>query len=168
MGFAYIHHTKKGPNKVIRHKIYPLPLIQEILNKWSGYKYFTKIDISMQYYTFKLTDAAKDLCVIMTPFGKFRYKRVPMGIKQSPEFAQEVMEDIFCNMTNIEVYMDDIGIFAQSWEHHQTIVAKVQKRLEDKGFTVNPLKCMWAVKETNWLGYWLRGCVYYNLKIDNP
>jgi hypothetical protein len=62
-------------NKVIRRKIYPLPLIQEILNKQPCYKYFTKIDISMQYYTFKLTDSVKDLCVIIAPFGKVCYKK---------------------------------------------------------------------------------------------
>jgi hypothetical protein len=48
-------------NKVIRQKIYPLPKIQDILKKRPGYKYFTKIDISMQYYTFELTEEAKDL-----------------------------------------------------------------------------------------------------------
>jgi hypothetical protein len=97
-------------NKWIRKKyIYPLPLIQEILNKQPEYKYFTKIDISMQYYTFELSDEAKELCVIITPFGKFLYEGA-MGIKQSPDFAQVVMEDIFWDMPNVKVCIDDIGI----------------------------------------------------------
>jgi hypothetical protein len=82
-------------NKVIGRKIYPLSLIQDILKKHPGLKYFTKIDISMQYYTFELTNSPKDLCIIIMPFGKYRYECVPMGVKQSPNFAQEVMEDIF-------------------------------------------------------------------------
>jgi hypothetical protein len=58
-----------------------------------------------------------------------------MGVKQSPDFAQEVMEDIFRDMLDVEVYINDIGIFAQSWEHHQIIVSEVLKLLEDNGFT---------------------------------
>jgi hypothetical protein len=37
-----------------------------------------------------------------------------MGVKQSPNFAQEVMEDIFWDMPDVEVYIDGIGIWAQS------------------------------------------------------
>ena len=142
-------------NNIIRRK-YPLPRIQDILTKRSGYKYFTKIDISMQYYAFMLDEESSDLCTIVTPFGKYRYKRLPMGVKQSPDVAQEIMESCFADMNHkVDVYIDDIGIFSDSWDEHMQTIQEVLRRLNDNGFTVNPLKCEWAVKETDWLGYWL-------------
>ena len=58
-------------NKALKCKVYPIPCIQDILSKRSGYAFLTKLGILMQYYTFMLDDESKALCTIATPFGLY-------------------------------------------------------------------------------------------------
>jgi hypothetical protein len=82
---------------------------------------------------------------IATLFGKFKYNRLPMRLKCSPDFAQKVMVNILQEVEDAEVYIDDIGAFSNSWEEHMALISKILTLLQDNAFTVNPLKCEWAV-----------------------
>jgi Reverse transcriptase (RNA-dependent DNA polymerase) len=110
----------------------------------------------MEYYCFELDDASKELCTIATPFGLYRYQHLPMGVNQSPNIAQEIMEHVLSSiMEEIECYIDDIAAFSGDWESHKTLLNKLLTKLQNAGFTVNPRKCEWAVQETDFLGHWL-------------
>jgi hypothetical protein len=78
------------------------------------------------------------------------------------------MEDVFCDMKDTEVYIDDIGIFAQGEKQRFALQDEVLRCLEDNSFTVNPFKCKWVVQETGWLGHWLmpEGLKPWKKKVD--
>ncbi len=95
----------------------------------------------MQYYTFALDEESKDLTTIVTPFRKYCYNVLPMGLKCSTDFAQEFMENIFRDIDDADLYIDNIGAFSPNWKHHLQLLRTILTKLQENSFTVNLLKC---------------------------
>ena len=62
----------------------------------------------MQLCSFELDNQSKDLCVIVAPFGQFKHNGLPAGIKQPPDFAQEILEDTLRDIQEREVRIDEM------------------------------------------------------------
>jgi hypothetical protein len=100
----------------------------------------------MQYYTFDLDEECQDLCTIISPFGKYKYARLPFGLKCSPDIAQSIMESVVFGIEDADVYMDNVGVFFNNWDHHIKLLATILRRLRENGCTIKLLKCKWAVQ----------------------
>ena len=78
-----------------------------------------------------------------------------MSVSESPDIVTEMMHSVLDDIDGIEFYMDDIGVFSPMWTSHLSLLSTILGCLENVGFTINPLKCEWAVQETDFLGHWL-------------
>ena len=73
-------------------------------------KYFTTLDILQGYYQLKLSSQSRDICTIVVPWGKFCYNSLSMGIGFSPDLFQRALGDLFLDMQNVLIYLDNILI----------------------------------------------------------
>jgi len=163
---TFVHRKKDGGPRILadfrclnaqlKRKPFPLPKINDLLQRLSGFKYATALDLSMGYYHIPLDEESSKLCATTLPWGKYRYRRLPMGIKNSPDIFQAIMQEILGDLEYVQVYLDDILITSSdSWLEHLEKLDTVLKRLEKAGFRANLHKCFFGEHELEYLGYWL-------------
>jgi transposase InsO family protein len=141
-------------NKRIKRRPWPMPHIVDLIQDIGNYKFVTAVDLSMGYYHFRLSERLSRMCTFMLPWGMYRYKRLPMGLKISPDFFQQKMNELFGDLPFVIAYLDDIAIFSDgTYEDHLAKLDIVLQRLEDHGLQVNGRKSHWAVEEVEYLGF---------------
>ena len=141
-------------NDNLKRKPYPLPKISDLLQRLRNFKWATAIDLSMGYYHIPLDKHSQKLCTTVLPWGKYRYRKLPMGIKNSPDIFQEIMNNIFHDLEFTSVYLDDILIISNgSFDDHLQKLKTVLERLEKHNFRANLRKCFFLEDELEYLGY---------------
>ncbi len=84
--------------KRIVRKPYPIPKISTKLQEMKGFSYATALDLNMGYYTIRLDPKASEMCTIVFPWGKYSYKRLPMGFGGSAYIFQPQMMDLMASL----------------------------------------------------------------------
>ncbi len=83
--------------RIVR-KPYPIPKIGTILQELEGFFYATALDLNMGYYTIMLDPTASEMCTIIFSWGKYSYKRLPMGFGGSADIFQAQITDLMASL----------------------------------------------------------------------
>jgi hypothetical protein len=141
-------------NQRLLRKPYPIPNIGDLLAKLEGFTFATAIDLNMGYYNIRLTPDASSLCTIVTPWGKYKYLRLPMGVSCAPDIFQDRINDLLGDLEFVRAYLDDLLVLTKgSFEDHLKDLEVVLQRLRDAGLKCNAPKCSFAKQELEYLGY---------------
>jgi hypothetical protein len=141
-------------NSQIKRTPYPLPHIKDMLLKVSNFTHATALDLVMGYYNIKLSNDASKLCTIITPFGKYEYLRLPMGISIAPDIFQDRMCQLFEDLESVRAFMDDLLVVSRgTYEEHLQELEIVLKRLAKAGLKCKIDKCLFCQPEIDYLGY---------------
>ena len=145
----------RGLNKVTIKNRHPLPLITEILDRLSGAKVFSKLDLKDAYHRLRIREGDEWKTAFRTRYGHFEYMVMPFGLANAPATFQAYINraltgfvDFFC-----VVYLDDILIYSDSMEKHWDHVRQILERLRKFELFANLKKCRFCTTEVEFLGF---------------
>lgn len=141
-------------NAISKFDPYPMPRIDELLERVGRGKFITTLDLSKGYWQLALAPEAKELTAFKTPFGVFQFKVMPFGLQGAPATFQRLMDQVLKDVSEFAAaYLDDVVIFSQTWEEHVAHLQHVLQLIKSAGLTINPHKCMLAQRQVEYLGY---------------
>eukprot|EP00118_Oscarella_pearsei_P011483 m.77541 g.77541 ORF g.77541 m.77541 type:complete len:265 (+) comp36043_c0_seq1:1651-2445(+) len=93
------------------------------------------------------------LTTFITPFGRFRYNRLPFGLSSGPEVFHRAMNQTLQGLDGVSVFIDDVIIWAATKEEHDRRLRQVLLRLREKGVRLQPSKCKFRLPEVIYYGH---------------
>lgn len=138
-----------------REDKYPIPRIDDLLDKLGRSQYFTTLDLTKGYMQVEMDPASIEKTAFSTADGHYEFLRMPFGLKNAPATFQRLMNEVLHEHLNkiCLVYLDDIIIFSTTLEEHVQSVNKVFKTLRAANLKVQITKSEFFKKETKFLGH---------------
>ncbi len=112
-------------NNITKSDTFPIPCIDDCIDKIGNAKYVTKFDLLKGFWQIPLTDRAKEISAFITLSGLYQYKVMPFGMKNSPATFQRLINSIVAEIEGCEAYIDEVIILSDSQEEHFRIIRKL-------------------------------------------
>ena len=154
-GTARVVIDYRGLNEITVKNKYPLPLMDEMFDRVTGAKFFTKLDLRSGFHQIRIHDADCEKTAFRTRYGSFEYRVLPMGLCNAPGTFMQLMNDTFRDLLDrsVLVFLDDILIFSRTIEEHIQHVREVLERLRKQQLYAKLSKCELFREEVEFLGH---------------
>ena len=135
--------------------------LEENLHRFHQAKIFSTFDIKDAFQTIKLTDDSSLVTTMHTPWGRYRWTRLPFGISSAPEEFQRRIHDVLCGLEGVVNIADDIIVVGwgktlpETTHDHGRTVIKLMDRLSQHGLRLNPDKIKFKTCTAPFMGHTL-------------
>jgi hypothetical protein len=142
-------------NEVTVKDSYPLPYTDEAIESLSGSKFFSTLDFANGYWQIPLDDGSKEKTAFTVDNGTYEFNVMPFGLTNAPSTFQRMMNGLLKGLTwkRCLVYLDDVIIFARSFEELLVNLEEVLKRIKEANLKLQPEKCIFGAKKVKYLGF---------------
>ena len=140
-------------NQYIMREHYPMPTVEEVAACMPGAIVFSCIDASSGYWQIPLDEESSYLTTYNTPFGRYRYLRMPFGISSASELWQCSMEEEFGDIEGAEIIVGDLVVWGRNDEERDKRLEQVLERALKSGLKLNRKKCKFSVNRITYVGH---------------
>ena len=107
-------------NAITIRNMYPLPRIDDLLDRLAGSRDYSKIDLCSGYYQILVDEKSVEKTALRTQFGHFEFKVMPIGLTNAPPTFMRLMNNVFGSCINnvVLIIFDDIQIFDKNKQKH--------------------------------------------------
>ncbi|GKA28195.1 reverse transcriptase domain-containing protein, partial [Tanacetum coccineum] len=142
-------------NEATEKDHFPLPFMDQMLERLAGNKYFCFLDGFSGYFQIPIDPMDQEKTTFTCPFGTYAYRRMPFGLWNAPATFQRCMLAIFHDMIkeSVEVFMDNFSVFGDSFDKCLNNLDKMLQHCKDSHLVLNLEKCHFMVKEGIVLGH---------------
>ena len=140
-------------NTATRKDHFPLPFIDQMLDRLAGHHHFRFLDGYYGYNQIAIAPEDKEKTTFTCPFGTFAFRRMPFRLCNAPGTFQRCMMSIFSDLAEevMEIFMDDFTVYGSSFEQCLNNLGTVLQRCKDKNLALDWEKFhLWLQKELSW------------------
>ena len=142
-------------NKQTVKDAYPLPLPDEVQDRLSGSKVFSKLDLHSGYWQLpvKEEDCLKTAFCPGPGMGLYEFCRMPFGVTGGPSSFQRLMDKVLHGLSFATSYIDDVLVHSPNMKCHLQHLQQVFERLANAGLTLRGSKCQLGLDKVHYLGH---------------
>jgi predicted acetyltransferase len=142
-------------NKATRKDHFPLPFIDEMLERLAKHSFFHFLHGYSGYHQISIHPNDQSKTTFTCPHGTYACRRMSFGLCNAPALFQRCIMSIFSDMIEeiIKVFMDDFSIYGKTFNDYLENLDKVLQRCEKKHLVLNWKKCHFMVREVIVLGH---------------
>ena len=129
-----------------------MPTLDEVISRFDGAKYFTKLDAHSGYWTIKLESESSYLTTFNSPFGRYRLLRMPFGLISAQDEFQRKIDETFGDMNNVFALVDDILVTGKTQEYNKNLRDTLDCCIK-KNVKLNPDKLTVGATEVHYFGH---------------
>ena len=114
-------------NKALKRPHHPIRTVEDVASRMPNATAFSTLDVRSGFWQIKLNHESSLLTTFSTPFGRFRFLRMPFGITSASEVFQHAMEELFAGYP-CAIIVDDLLVWGEGTADHDVNLKKVLER----------------------------------------